>query len=231
MAINFNKPNEIRDFRNGSWFWIQTHVWRDRRLSKADKVAYGTLTSYANTSQEMYPSITRIAEDSDLSPRQVYRCIKHLEVLGYVIIERNHGRSNLYKLAKTFEAPEEEKRPHPTPDIVSPLTGSHPTPDKSTLGTPDKSTLRTISNITISINKRYSSINKIQESDLLELSKKYNVSLGFVKLKLETLKNYCESKGKIYRNYKSALANFILGDIQREIQHPRKGGVIDGTNL
>jgi hypothetical protein len=152
MAINYDKPNEIRDFRNGSWFWIQTHVWRDKRLGKADKVTYGTLTSYANTSQEMYPSIKRIAEDSDLSARQVYRCIKHLESLGYVTIERTHGKSNLYKLAKTHEAPDSKKRPHPTTDIVSPLTGSHLGGDKSTLGGGDKSTLRTISNITISKN-------------------------------------------------------------------------------
>ena len=152
MAINYDKPNEIRDFRNGSWFWIQTHVWRDKRLGKADKVTYGTLTSYANTSQEMYPSIKRIADDSDLSARQVYRCIKHLESLGYVAIERTHGKSNLYKLAKTLEAPESEKRPHPTTDTVSPLTGSHLRGDKSTLGGGDKSTLRTISNITISNN-------------------------------------------------------------------------------
>lgn len=231
MAINYDKPNEIRDFRNGSWFWIQTHVWRDKRLGKADKVTYGTLTSYANTSQEMYPSIKRIADDSDLSARQVYRCIKHLESLGYVAIERTHGKSNLYKLAKTLEAPESEKRPHPTTDTMSPLTDSHLTPDKSTLGGGDKSTLRTISNITISNNKKYTSLLKIQESDLIDLSERYKVSLGFVKLKYETLKNYCSSKGRTYKNYKSALANFILGDMQREIQRPKKGGVIDGTNL
>jgi hypothetical protein len=78
---------------------------------------------------------------------------------------------------------------------------------------------------------KYSSIEDIKEEDLQELSEQYNAPLGFVKLKLETLKNYCESKGKTYKNYKSALRNFVLGDMQKEIQRPRKGVVIDATNL
>jgi len=79
--------------------------------------------------------------------------------------------------------------------------------------------------------KKYSSLKDINDDDIEELSKQYHTSVGFVRLKLETLKNYCESKGKTYKNYKSALRNFILGDMQREIQHPRKGGVIDATNI
>jgi len=66
--------------------------------------------------------------------------------------------------------------------------------------------------------KKHSSIKDIGEEDLVEISEKYHVSLGFVKLKLETLVNYCESKGKRYKNYKSALRNFVLSDMQRQIE-------------
>lgn len=79
--------------------------------------------------------------------------------------------------------------------------------------------------------EKYSSLENIKEEDLIELSNEYRVPIGFVKLKFETLKNYCESKGRTYKNYKSALRNFILGDMQREIQRPRKGGVVDATNI
>ena len=77
----------------------------------------------------------------------------------------------------------------------------------------------------------YTKITDITEKDLIEISEHYHVSLAFVKFQLEKLNNYCESKGRIYKNYKSALRNFVLGDMQREIQRPHKGGVIDATNI
>ena len=66
--------------------------------------------------------------------------------------------------------------------------------------------------------KPYSNLKDILEEDLVEISNKYKVSLGFVKLQLEKLTNYCESKGKTYKNYKSALRNFVLGDMQKQIE-------------
>lgn len=128
MPINYDAQIEIRDARNGSWFWIHTHVWRDPDLSQSSKVVYGTIASYANVEQTAFPSITRIAADSGISERHVYRCLKELEQHHYLKVERQNGQPNLYTLTKT------------TPDMMSPLTGSHPTPDKKTV--------LTISNIT-----------------------------------------------------------------------------------
>lgn len=152
MALNVNKPIEIRDFRNGSWFWIQTHVWRDTRLKGADRNCYGTIASYANQDQETFPSIIRIATDSGLSERQVYTSIKNLEKYGYLIIKRNRGGHNVYTLAKTYPAPESELREH-TPAKIAPLTGVQVTPAKSTVGTPAKNGVRTIKDITRTNNK------------------------------------------------------------------------------
>ena len=92
---------------------------------------------------------------------------------------------------------------------------------------------RTLLRRTIKKNTKYSSLKDIQESDLIEISQKYKVSLGFVKLKLETLKNYCEAKGRRYKNYKSALRNFVLGDMQKQVerrQDDTKRG-IDARNI
>lgn len=43
--------------------------------------------------------------------------------------------------------------------------------------------------------------------------KEKNVSTAVLNRNYESLINYCESKGKTYKNYKSALKNFILLDI------------------
>lgn len=121
MPVNFRKEIEIRDSRNGSWFWIQTHVWRDRRLKKADKVVYGTLASFASRSQELFPSIHLIAKYSDVSERQTYYSIKQLEKFGYIGIKRQIGKKNVYVLLKT------------TPAIIAPLHQVQETPAKTTL--------------------------------------------------------------------------------------------------
>lgn len=140
MAINYDAPIEIRDNRNGSWFWIHTHVWRDNKLTQSAKVVYGTIASYSNIKQTAFPSIARIAKDSDISERHVYRCMLKLQQLQYLKIEKKRGKPNIYTLIKT------------TPDIVSPLTGSQSTPDKTYSGTPDISSPLTIRDITKSIN-------------------------------------------------------------------------------
>jgi hypothetical protein len=81
--------------------------------------------------------------------------------------------------------------------------------------------------------KKFSSLKDITEEDLIEISQRYKVGLGFVKLQLEKLKNYCESKGRRYKNYKSALRNFILGDIQRHIERRQddKYRGVDARNI
>lgn len=68
------------------------------------------------------------------------------------------------------------------------------------------------------ITKKYSSIKDITDADILEISDTYKVGPGFVKLRLEELRNYCEAKGKVYKNYKAALRNFVLSDMKRVVE-------------
>lgn len=64
----------------------------------------------------------------------------------------------------------------------------------------------------------YSSIHDITDTDLQDISDSYQVPITFVKLQLEKLTNYCASKGKRYKNYKAALRNFVVGDMQRQAE-------------
>lgn len=75
-----------------------------------------------------------------------------------------------------------------------------------------------------------SSLNDITDKDLLEISNSYKVSLGFVKLQLEKLQNYCKSSGKIYKDYNAALRNFVLKDIQAVIERRGQGGSKHGVD-
>jgi len=81
--------------------------------------------------------------------------------------------------------------------------------------------------------KKYSSIRDIKPLDLQEIADRYKVSVGFVGLQFEKLKNYCESRGRRYKNYKSALRNFVLSSMQRSIEERRDNRyrAVDARNV
>jgi hypothetical protein len=66
--------------------------------------------------------------------------------------------------------------------------------------------------------KKYSIASSITPEDILEIATQYKCSTGFVQLQYEVLINYCESKGKTYKNYKAALRNFVLRDMKQTIE-------------
>lgn len=102
MPINYEKPIDIRDGRNGGWFWVDKEVWLDEGLSQSDKVVYGTLAYFANNKNQLaFPSIDNISKYSSASKRQVYKSIKILEINKYIAVIRNHGKPNKYTLIDT----------------------------------------------------------------------------------------------------------------------------------
>jgi hypothetical protein len=212
MPINFQAPIQIRDSRNGSWFWIHTHLWRDKRLSHSCKVIYGTLASYANQKQTAFPSVATVAEDSDTSERQVYRCLKQLEDVGYISVIREQGKPNLYTLVKT------------TPDIVSPLTASHPTPDKYGVGTPDKYGVLTIPIKQELINKTHTGslayLVSIPSEDRDQFIQTYRVNETQLANKAEDLHNYCNAHGKKYKDYRALMMNALNRDFGKRTIAP-----------
>ena len=60
-------------------------------------------------------------------------------------------------------------------------------------------------------------LKNIPETDLKELADKYSVSFSFIRSRAEDVIDYCAAKGKVYRDYKAALRNFIKSHIEK---HP-----------
>jgi len=140
MAINWDAPIEVRDLRNGDWFWISKYLWNDKRLSSSDKVVYGTVAFFANQqSQSAWPSLETMAKFSGVSARQIYRSIKNLLNCDYLFIKRGGGRgkSNEYQLLKI------------NPDLVAPFLLNPDIVAKETLtqSTRNNNNNRTINNI------------------------------------------------------------------------------------
>lgn len=134
MAIDWDKPFEIRDMRNGSWFWVSKHVWQDERLSKADKIVYGTMAFFANQLGSAWPSMKNISKFSGISERQSYSSLKRLQQLKYLHKVRSGGgkKTNEYQLLKITPANFAGVEPKTTPAMIAPLQNNTPTPAKYT---------------------------------------------------------------------------------------------------
>lgn len=77
-------------------------------------------------------------------------------------------------------------------------------------------------------------IKDITQDDVIEIAEKYNTTIGLVNFQLETLTNYCQSKGRLYKDHKAALRNFVLAELKRQAERrigdPSKKG-IDARDL
>lgn len=62
--------------------------------------------------------------------------------------------------------------------------------------------------------KKYSSLKDLTESEFSEIAQEYSISVTTVKKKYSDLVNYCQSKGKKYKNYLATLRAWISKDLE-----------------
>lgn len=92
---------QIRDTRNGSWYWVNTAVNACPHITPVDKSIYGALASFAGC-EEIHPSYELIGERAATGKRVAIRSVKKLIEVGFLSVEKGNGRgnSNIYKLLK-----------------------------------------------------------------------------------------------------------------------------------
>ena len=101
MPYNYDKPFEIRDIRNGEWYWVQKEVLSSKQINASDKLVYSALAYFAhNKTQECFPSYTQIAKLIDLHRTTVIRSIKNLISFKFISKKKKEGRVNYYELLK-----------------------------------------------------------------------------------------------------------------------------------
>lgn len=208
-----------------------------KHLGTTASMVYIALCRCADREQKAFPSQETIADNLGINPRVVMRKIKILEEWNLINKSKSRNKTGKWLHNTYFLLDKSEWKQPPTQKVymdknIQPPTQKVPKPPTQKVHI--KETHMKDTHIKeIYKEKKFSSVDKIQESDLIEISEKYKVSLGFVKLKLEVLRNYCESKGRRYKNYKSALRNFVLGDIQKNIERRSndKYRAIDARNI
>jgi len=97
-----NKINEIRDLRNGNWYWIDKMVINNfaTKVGAVGITVYSFLASLADRSQGCFPSQKYIAESLGYSRATVNRTLKLLESYKLIRIDKRSRYHCVYKLLK-----------------------------------------------------------------------------------------------------------------------------------
>jgi len=97
-----SKKIEIRDLRNGGWYWIDKAVINNftPKVGAVGIAVYSFLASLADSSQSCFPSQKYIANSLGYSRATVNKSIKLLEKCGLIKIDKRSRYHCVYKLLK-----------------------------------------------------------------------------------------------------------------------------------
>jgi biotin operon repressor len=94
--------NEIRDLRNGDWYWIHKKVIQEYAslIGLTGIAVYNFLASLADKVQSCFPSQKYIAERLGFSRATISRALKRLEAASLIRIDRRSRYHCVYSLLK-----------------------------------------------------------------------------------------------------------------------------------
>ena len=118
---------------------IQAVAWvLDRSAAEGSaRLVLIAIANHVGPAGWSWPSVPTIARESKVDERTVYRCMKVLEDIGELTIERRPGKPSRYGLTTLLNSLSPLTECHP-PDVTPPLTPRQ--------GTPDTGVTRTIKN-------------------------------------------------------------------------------------
>ena len=179
---------------------------------------------YGFNKKEDWIEYSQLCEMTGLSKPKISQCIKQLSETG-TVTKTSNGNKTIIGISKNYEV---------LPERVT-LTNSGINRYQKRISTVTRkndlhgSTKETITKETIQ--KKYLSLKDIKEKDLKEIAEDYNVPINFVKSELETMTNWLSAKGKTYKNYKSALRNWVKKDAIKRIDYAKKSNSKRGVDL
>ncbi len=95
---------QIRDARNGGWFWANKLVLDHPYIQSTTKLVYLALAYFANNNtQKSYPSIEKISKLLGLSRPTVIGAIKSLEEYHFIKSKKTQGKVSEYRLLKIID--------------------------------------------------------------------------------------------------------------------------------
>jgi len=93
---------EIRDLRNGDWYWIHKAVINDytSKVGATGIIVYSFLASLTDNNQRCFPSQKYIADKLGYSRATVNKALKRLKDNGLISVEKASRYHCIYRLLK-----------------------------------------------------------------------------------------------------------------------------------
>lgn len=166
--------------------------------------------------KEDWISLTQFQKYTGKSRPQVCNSIRSLVKRNILVKRTLLGKGSLYSFNKQFKTWKTTSKVEYTGKVDKTTSKVHNTQlVKCTLHTKETIQKKLIQ-------KKYTSVKNITQTDLEEIAKKYNVPASFVISKLDDMENWMAAKGKRYKNYKRALMNWVKRDAMKIISSAKR---------
>ena len=204
---------------------VNTRFWDDNYISNLDPIEkllflYFLTNTSTNICGVYEIPLKKIANETGIDKEMVEKIIKRFSKEkkiyyqdGWVVIKNfiKHQNTKNPKIAKGIEIELDN-----APEHIRQIAYVYPMDTLSHSNSNSNSNLNTNSNTKREPErKEYNSLSylkKIPEEDIKEFEEKFKVEKANIITKANALHDYCESKGKRYKNYKSFLANALRKD-------------------
>lgn len=228
------KTSQFKVINLNKNFYMKSDDYLDHWAKKCGwkaTLVYDSLCRHSDRHGEAFPSIKLMAEEHGVGRRTIMRGIKILEDFGIIKRKQTRNRGGKW-LHNTYYLLDKKQ--------WNDLTVVH-NRHSVNRGTSQTHTVVHIghtnqTNITKPIHSlgKFGSIKSLGENEFKEIAEKYLVSLPFVLSKCDDMENWCESKGKKYRNYYRALSMWVKKDaidIRKEAQNGNSKRAIDARGI
>lgn len=168
---------------------------------------------------QLLTGLLSLSQQTGLSFQNVRTALEALKSTNTITI-KSTNKFSIISILK-WEQYQEEL----TNNLTSKLTNNQQTTNKQLTTNKNDNNVKNVRIYT----KKYSSIEDIKPSDLVEISNRYKIPLSLVQISLEEMKNWLEAKGRKYKNYKRGLMNWVLSKAQKAIE--RRQGEKRGIDL
>jgi predicted DNA-binding transcriptional regulator len=194
--------------KNEGYINIQGWMFNELKLSGNELLLFALIYGFSQDGVSQYRgSISYIQKALSISRNTVIKTVNGLLEKGFITKEVC-STGNLYSaktellgkwvVQKLNRGSAENELPSAETELVSSAETEHNI---------NNNTNHIINNNTYS---KPFSLKELSLSGKQELSKKYNCSISDIDDTIETLINWCEAKGRKYKNYKSALQNWLM---------------------
>ena len=208
---------EVRDLRKKAFFMVDDIYLNGyaKFLGTTASMIYISLCRHSDKNQKSFPSQKLIAAELGLNERIVMRKIKLLEEWGLIGKEKTKSSTGKWLNNTYFLLDKANWKLPPTQKVYMETTyikSTEPPTQKVYI----KETHKKETHRERQPHTKITYLQDLQDDKYLEdikiYIKDYNCTIAEVKTEAQKIINWCQSKGKTYKNYKAALSSWLIKD-------------------